>query len=83
MSVLLNHIEMIHEQRPDFDKIAGLIAEGYLSQQRHPLENYRILNYTQKTQCEWFWTPETEIFRGLIVDDQNQVVARPFEKFFS
>ena len=68
---------------PDFDEIARLIAEGYLSQQPHPSENYRILNYTQKTQYEWFWTPETKTCRGLIVDDQNQVVARPFEKFFS
>jgi RNA ligase len=67
----------------DFDKINKEVANGFIAVQRHPVAPYRILNYTQKAQYEWHWTPETRQCRGLILDDQNNIVARPFEKFFS
>ena len=59
------------------------IANGYISEQAHPTAPLRILNYTQRAQFDWHWTPETMQCRGLIVDAEWSVVARPFEKFFS
>lgn len=67
----------------DFSKIEQLIAEGFIKCEQHPSADLRILNYTVKTQFGWHWTPETKACRGLIVDGQNNIVQRPFEKFFS
>lgn len=67
----------------DFGKVRQLVDEGYIKAQRHPSAPLTIYNYGPKTQYDWHWTPETKACRGLIVDDQNRIVARPFEKFFS
>lgn len=67
----------------DFEKIATEIAGGYISSQPHHHLPLKILNYTQQTQFEWRWNAQTMLCRGLIVDHQNQIVARPFPKFFS
>lgn len=67
----------------DFDEVRRLVADGYISERRHPSADLRILNYTPKTQYAGLWTPETRRCRGLIVDDSNKIIARPFEKFFN
>lgn len=67
----------------DFGKVKQLVDEGYIRAQRHPTAPLTIYNYSEKAQFEWHWTPETRACRGLIVDDQNWIVARPFEKFFT
>lgn len=67
----------------DFNKIQAEVAAGYINVQQHPQFPLRIFNYSQKAQYEWRWTPETRQCRGLILDDDGKIVARPFEKFFS
>lgn len=67
----------------DLNKVRQLVDDGYIKAQRHPSEPLTIYNYGPKTQYDWHWTPETKACRGLIVDDQERIVARPFEKFFS
>jgi RNA ligase len=42
-----------------------------------------IYNYSQKTQYEGYWTPETLAARGLVLNSNGRVVARPFPKFFN
>lgn len=44
---------------------------------------YRILNYTESAQFEKMWNPVTKQCRGLIIDENWNVVARPFDKFFN
>lgn len=44
---------------------------------------YRILNYTEQTQYEKMWNEVTKQCRGLIIDEDWNVVARPFDKFFN
>lgn len=54
---------------------AGLVsvrAEGGL----------RVLNYTPRATYSRTWNEATLLCRGLIVDDDDRVVARPFPKFF-
>lgn len=65
------------------EAIKSEIAAGYISQRTHPTLPLRILNYTPKAQYDWRWNPATSICRGLILDDKDEVVARPFPKFFS
>ncbi len=42
----------------------------------------RILNYTAKATHSRSWNAATVACRGLILDDANRIVARPFPKFF-
>lgn len=59
------------------------VDEGFVRVQRHPELPLRIYNYTEHTQFERAWTPVTVQCRGLIADEQGQVVARPWAKFFN
>jgi RNA ligase len=65
-------IEAIHE----------LVEQRYVSRQKHPLADLYIYNYTPKTVYSDHWTPETRACRGLVLDGQGEVRARPFDKFF-
>lgn len=67
----------------NWDEVERQVSEGYISKQRHPMVPLTIYNYTAKCQYNWHWTPETMACRGLIVDDERNVIARPFPKFFS
>jgi len=65
-------------------KIEQAIADGWLSKRKHPEADLYILNYTSAAQIEFHWDKETTmICRGLIVDGNWNVIARPFEKFFT
>lgn len=66
----------------DGDKLAHHIMDGYVNVQRHPTLPLRILNYSQSAQYAGLWCDGTIDFcRGLIIDDENTIVARPFKKF--
>lgn len=60
-----------------------LINQKYISVQKHPTEELYIYNYTQKAQFENFWAEEVQICRGLILDNNDNIIARPFRKFFN
>ena len=49
--------------------------------QHHPSLPLRIFNYTQTAQFAQKWGGAIDFCRGLIVDDDNNIVARPFKKF--
>lgn len=59
------------------------IAAGLVRVVRHPDEPLRIYNYTERAQYSRSWTRVTRNCRGLIVGDDDVVVARPFPKFFN
>lgn len=64
------------------DRIRKLVAGRYISVAKHPQLDLFIYNYTAKSQYERYWTEETMMCRGLILDSQGQIIARPFPKFF-
>lgn len=69
---------------PDLvDLIERHIAEGNIRSQDHPDYPLRILNYTPPVQYGRLWDKATLMCRGLIVDDDWQIIARPFRKFFN
>ncbi len=59
------------------------IADGFVIVRQHPTAELYILNYAAKTQYERVWDNYTLACRGLILNGQGQVVARPFPKFFN
>lgn len=69
--------------RLDKEKILALIADGYLMVNRHPTLPLSIYNYTRKAQFERMWNEFTLLCRGLVLDDDYNTVAIPFEKFFN
>jgi RNA ligase len=64
-------------------RLDQLVEEGWLISQVHPTLDLTIYNYSQKTQFESCWTPETLMCRGLVVNSDGEIVARPFPKFFN
>lgn len=65
------------------DEIESAASEGLIRRQWHPSGDLQILNYTEKTTYEGAWNPLTRACRGLILDQQYNVVARLFPKFFN
>lgn len=59
------------------------IDEGWVISQRHPYLPLTIYNYSQSTQFEKKWDDVTLQCRGLVIDDDGNIVARPFKKFFN
>ncbi len=67
----------------NISEIERLIEEKLISKTKHPDCDLWILNYMQKCQFAGTWTVETRMCRGLIVDSEWNVKARPFVKFFN
>lgn len=66
----------------DVDLLKQHVNERLVGVQRHPSLPLLIYNYTQRAQFAGIWNDGTiDYCRGLIVDDDNNVVARPFKKF--
>lgn len=64
----------------DLGRLQAVVDEGLVTDRRHG--GLRILNYTNKATYSEAWDEVTTLCRGLVVDDQGEVVARPFPKFF-
>jgi RNA ligase len=67
----------------DRNALEQQIADGFIARKVHPNAPLTIYDYTQRTQFERVWTPETRASRGLMVHDDGRVWARPFPKFFN
>ena len=60
-----------------------LYEDGLLYKQTHPTLPLTIWNYAPKVQYENIWTQLLMMCRGLVTDENGNVVARPFKKFFN
>ena len=67
----------------NLEKIDQLISEGYITKRPHSSGDLFIYNYTAKAQYDRLWTPETMQCRGLILDRNGNIAARPLAKFFN
>jgi RNA ligase len=67
----------------NLDNLRQLITDGYINERRHPTLPLRIFNYSNACQFEQKWPVEVCACRGLIVDDQDNITARPQFKFFN
>ena len=65
------------------ERIDNYVTEGWLISQRHPELPLTIYNYSQETQFEKHWDEITLMCRGLVLDDDGFIWARPFKKFFN
>ncbi|MCC7030152.1 MAG: T4 RnlA family RNA ligase [Chitinophagaceae bacterium] len=67
----------------DIQLLQQMLDEGYVTTQKHPHADLYIYNYTAAAQYEKKWNAITLQCRGLIMDKNYQIVARPFAKFFN
>jgi T4 RnlA family RNA ligase len=65
------------------ENLNQLITEGYINVQKHPTADLYIYNYSPKAQYDRVWNEWTLACRGLIMDGKNEIIARPFQKFFN
>ena len=59
-----------------------LIDSNYINKIKHPNHDLFLLSYTKKTAIEANWNDLTLNARGLIVDNNYNIISRPFKKFF-
>ena len=67
----------------DKDILNDMIEKEYVNVTKHPQFPLYIYNYSRKCQFEHTWNEVTETCRGLIVDEDLNIVARPFKKFYN
>ncbi len=67
----------------NIEHLQAMIAADYVRVQKHADAPFSIYNYTQTAQYEQVWNETTLCCRGLILDNNFQVIARPFPKFFN
>ncbi|NJO65858.1 MAG: hypothetical protein HC836_49645 [Richelia sp. RM2_1_2] len=67
----------------DKTKLNEYIDAGLIIANEHPVLPIKILNYSRKAQFEKIWNEYTLICRGLVIDDDYNIVARAFPKFFN
>jgi RNA ligase len=54
-----------------------------LEKQVHPSHHLTIWNYSQTCQYDNNWNETLLMCRGLVTDNEGNIVARPFKKFFN
>jgi len=64
-------------------KLNKLVDEKLVSVQKHPTEELFIYNYSPRVQYDRLWDETTRQARGLILNGEGEIVARPFPKFFN
>lgn len=66
-----------------YDELQEAIEEGLVTQRWNEDETLMILNYSNLVQYSRNWTEVTKNCRGLILDKDYNVIARPFPKIFN
>lgn len=59
------------------------IEKGLVEKNLHPTLPIAIYNYSRICQYEKKWDEFTKMCRGLILDNEGNVLAKPFPKFFN
>ena len=67
----------------NLDTLVKYRDDGWLLSQNHPTLPLIIWNYSQTTQYENYWDEITLSCRGLVTDNEGNIVAKPFDKFFN
>jgi T4 RnlA family RNA ligase len=63
--------------------ISDYLEGDYVIAQRHPTLPLLIYNYSRTTQYSGIWDDITLNCRGLVLDLEGNVIAKPFPKFFN
>jgi RNA ligase len=67
----------------NFTILKKYIDDGLVVKQDHPTLPLSIYNYSRTCQYDKLWDDITLQCRGLVLDGENNVIAKPFPKFFN
>jgi hypothetical protein len=67
----------------DIKILNDYVERGLVEKSRHPVHPFAIYNYSRETQYKQSWDEITLNMRGAIIDDEGNVVAKAFKKFFN
>ena len=67
----------------DLTILSKYIDEGLIIKQVHPTFPLSIYNYSRECQYDGKWDDITLNCRGLVLDNNGNVIAKPFPKFFN
>ena len=67
----------------DLEVLRDYIDRGLVIKQDHPTLPLSIYNYSRDCQYEGKWDDITLNCRGLVLDKEGKVIAKPFPKFFN
>jgi len=67
----------------DWNTLNHYIDNNLIVANKHPEYNIWILNYSPKAQSKRFWDEYTMACRGMVVDADGNILARPFQKFLN
>jgi RNA ligase len=67
----------------DLNILNDYIDMGLVVKQNHPTHPLSIYNYSRTCQYDNIWDPVTTQCRGLVLDNEGNVIAKSFPKFFN
>jgi RNA ligase len=67
----------------DLEVLSDYINRGLVIKQNHPKLPLSIYNYSRECQYNKEWDDITLNCRGLVLDTEGNVIAKPFPKFFN
>lgn len=65
------------------DELRAAVLDGRVTERAHPTLPLFIYNYSPEVQFTNYWDEVTLNCRGLILDEDFNIVARPWKKFFN
>lgn len=68
-------------EKIDWNLLQEYIDNGLIVANKHPEYDIWILNYSPKVQSKKFWDDYTLSCRGMVIDSDGNILARPFRKF--
>ena len=68
-------------KRVDWKVLNEYIEQNLIVANKHPEYDIWILNYSPKAQSKRFWDEYTMSCRGMVIDANGKILARPFQKF--
>ena len=68
-------------ERIDWKVLNDYIDQSLIVANKHPEYDIWILNYSPKAQSKRFWDEYTMSCRGMVIDVNGKILARPFQKF--
>ena len=77
----MKEIEIYNNEKVDWNVLNDYIHNNLITSNKHPEYDIYILNYTPKTQFKQFWDDITLSCRGLVVDGDGNILAKPLKKF--
>jgi len=70
-------------EKIDWNILNEYVNIGLIMVNKHPEYDIWILNYTQEAQFKKVWDEYTLSCRGMVIDVDGNILARPFQKFMN